>query len=112
MIRLIAFVRPHRLEAVKSAITALGVSGMTVGDCRGRGNSEERTAYLAGDPNIVALPIRSRLEVVAPADMQEALIAATSEAAFTGEPGDGKLFALPLADAYRIRTGERGDEAI
>lgn len=112
MIRFVAFLRPHRLEAAKTAIAALGVSGMTVGDSRGCGNSVERSRWLDGEEVVVALPIRSRLEVVAPADLVEALISATSEAVRTGEPGDGKIFIFPVHDALRIRTGERGEAAL
>ena|SRR5579872_3641745 len=112
MIRLVAYVRPHRLEAAKTAIAALGVSGMTVGDSRGRGNSVERSRWLEGEEVVVALPIRSRLEVIAPADLAEALVEATIEAVRTGEPGDGKIFLFPVEDAIRVRTGERGETAI
>lgn len=112
MIRFVAYLRPHRLEAAKTAIAGLGISGMTVGDARGCGNSEERSRWMDGEEVVVALPIRSRLEVVAPADLTEALIAATSEAVYSGESGDGKIFIFPVEDALRIRTGERGDAAL
>jgi len=112
MIRFVAYLRPHRLEAAKTAIAALGITGMTVADARGCGNSEERSRWLEGEEAVVALPIRSRLEVVAPAELAEALIAATSEAVRTGEAGDGKIFIFPVEDVLRIRTGERGEAAL
>ncbi len=112
MIRIVAYVRPHRLEAAKAAVAALGVSGMTVADSRGRGNSPERSRWLEGEEIVVALPIRSRLEVVASDDLLEPILEATIDAVQTGEPGDGKIFVFPVEDALRIRTGERGDSAI
>lgn len=112
MIRVICFIRPHRLEAVKSAIAALGVSGLTVCEVRGTGNSPEAPGFFAGDPNVIALPIRSRLEVVAHDELQEPILQAIMEQAQTGESGDGKVFVEKVLDAIRVRTEERGDSAI
>lgn len=112
MIRLITFLRPHRLESVKSAIAALGISGMSVSDVRGTGNSPEQTDWLGGDPGLIALPIRARIEVVAPDELQEPIIEAILSSAQTGESGDGKIFVERVADAIRIRTGERGEAAV
>lgn len=112
MIRVTCYIRPHRLEQVKSAIAALGISGMNVSDARGAGNSPERSPWLGGDEHVVALPIKSKVEVVATDDLEEALINAVSENARTGEPGDGKIFIERVADAIRVRTGERGDTAV
>lgn len=85
---------------------------MTVGDARGRGNSPEKSIYLQGSSEVGALPIRSRIEVVAPADLKDAIIQAVLDSGVTGEPGDGKLFVLSVQDAIRIRTGERGLSAV
>ena len=112
MHRVICFIRPHRLEPVKSAIAALGVTGLSVSDVRGTGNSPERADFLGGDEGLIALPIRARVEVVASEDMTEAIIEAILETAQTGEEGDGKIFVEPVLDAIRIRTEERGEAAI
>lgn len=112
MLRVLCYIRPHRLEAVKSAVAAIGVSGMTVSDVRGTGNSPETTDWLGGSDGLVALPIRSKLEVVIADEIMEEVLTAIQDAAQTGEPGDGKIFIEPVADAVRIRTQERGDEAI
>jgi len=112
MIRITCFIRPHRLEPVKSAIAALGVSGMSVSDVRGTGNSPERVDMLGADSALIALPIRSKLEVVATDDLQEPIVQAIVEAAHTGEAGDGKIFIERVADAIRIRTEERGEVAV
>lgn len=112
MTRVTCYLRPHRLEAVKSAIAALGVSGLSVSDVRGTGNSPERADIFGGDEGLIALPIRSKVQVVVADDMAEPIVNAIVESAYTGESGDGKIFVERVEDALRIRTGERGDTAI
>jgi nitrogen regulatory protein PII len=112
MVRVTALIRPHRLEAVKTALAALDIAGMTVDDVRGSGNGPESTIMLFGSEVSVALPIRAKVEVAAPEEAVEGLIECILEAAHTGEPGDGKIFLEPLTDALRIRTGQRGLEAL
>ena len=112
MIRVTCFVRPHRLEVVKSAITAVGVTGMNVADVRGTGNSPETSQWFGSEGPVVALPIQSRIEVVAREEQQEELIEAILRSARTGESGDGKIFVEPVADVLRVRTRERGDAAL
>lgn len=112
MVKITAFVRPHRLEDVKTAVSNLEISGLTVTDVRGCGNSPEEPATFAGQEMLIALPIRSKLEVVVPEALQEPVINAVIEAARTGEPGDGKVFVEPVLEAIRIRTDERGDSVV
>ena len=112
MIRITCYVRPHRVEQVKSAIAALGVSGLNVTDVRGTGSSPEEPSTFAGQIHLVPLPIRSKIEVVAPESMKELIIEAIIENARTGESGDGKIFVEEVLDAIRIRTEERGLQAI
>jgi nitrogen regulatory protein P-II 1 len=110
MKRVICFVRPHRLELVKSAIAALDVTGLTVADVRGTGNSPESSPWAAS--GAVPLPIRSRIEVVIQDEMLERVVEAIISSGRTGEPNDGKIFVEEVADAIRIRTGETGNEAV
>ena len=110
MIRIVAYIKPHRLEGAKTAVSALGVTGLTVADARGTGVSEEHTDLLSGA--VVALPIRSRLEVVVTDELRETVVKTLVEACRTGEPNDGKIFVERIEDALRIRTGERGDDAV
>lgn len=112
MTRVTCYIRPHQLEAVKSAIAALGVTGMSVSDVRGAGNSPETTDWFGGTEGLIALPIRTRVEVVAEEDMVDGLVQSIIENARTGEEGDGKIFVEPVCDALRIRTLERGDAAV
>jgi nitrogen regulatory protein P-II 1 len=112
MVRITCFVRPHKLEEVKSAIAHVGVGGMSVSDVRGRGNSPESAPILGGEGVVVALPMRSKVVVVVPTEQSEAIVQAIIAAARTGEPGDGKVFVEPVEDALRVRTGERGTLAL
>lgn len=112
MVRITCYIRPHRLEQVKTAIAALGVSGMTVSDVRGTGNSPERSSWFVGSESVVPLPIRAKIEAVVPDDLRDAVVEAIMDNARTEEPGDGKIIVEPVEDAIRVRTEERGDLAI
>jgi nitrogen regulatory protein P-II 1 len=112
VVRITCYIKPHKLEAVKSAIAATGISGMSVSDVRGKGNSAETTAWFGGDESLMALPIRSKLMVVAPDELQEEIVSAILESAQTGESGDGKIFIERVQDAVRVRTNERGEVAL
>lgn len=112
MTRVTCYIRPHKLESVKSAIAALGVTGMSVSDVRGAGNSPETTDWFGGTEGLIALPIRARVEVVANDAQIEEIVQSIIENARTGEEGDGKIFIEPIQDAIRIRTQERGDAAV
>jgi len=112
MVKVVAYIRPHRLEAVKSAVSILGISGLTVADARGRGNSEERSRWQQGDTQLSALPIRSRLEVIVQDDLLDSILEAIVENARSEEPGDGKIFVSEVEEAVRIRTGERGSKGL
>ena len=112
ILRVTAYVRPHRLEQVKTAVANLGVTGLTVTDVRGCGSSPELASSFRGQDVLVALPVRSKVEVIVEEALVEPLIAAISANARTGQPGDGKIFVEPIEDALRIRTGERGPGAV
>ncbi len=112
MTRVTCYIRPHQLEAIKSAIAALGVTGMSVTDVRGTGNSPETTDWFGGTDGLIALPIRTRVEVVATDDQVDQIVEAILENARTGEAGDGKIFRESVSDAIRIRTSERGQAAV
>lgn len=112
MKRIVAMIRPHRLDEVKTAIANLGVTGLTVNDVRGAGASPERPTLLGGAEILIALPIKAKITVVVPDELVEAVIEAIIDQARTGEPGDGKIFVEPVDDALRIRTGERGAEGL
>ena len=112
MVKITAYLRPHKLEQVKMAIAELPITGISVVDARGRGRSEEQPVYFGGAAIQAALPIKSKLTVVVPEDIAEAVIQKIVDNARTGEPGDGKVFTERIEDAVRIRTMERGNSAV
>lgn len=112
IVRIFASIRPHKLQEVKSALALLPISGLTVTDARGTGNNPEKLVNFLGQNMIVPLPIRTIVEVVVPDDLQEEIVEAIQSAAFTGEPGDGKIFIEPIQNAIRIRTLEQNLDAI
>jgi nitrogen regulatory protein P-II 1 len=112
MKRIEAFVRVNRLEAVKDALEAAGVRGLSCEGVRGYGRQMGRTDLYRGSTYAVNLLPKMRIEVVVRDEDVEAAIDAIIESARTGEVGDGKIFVTEVLDAIRVRTGERGDSAL
>lgn len=110
--RVTAYLRPHKTEEVKTAVTNIGISGLTVTDVRGRGSSVEQSSNLIGEEILVALPVRTKLEVVVEKSLVEPVIEAILASGRTGRPGDGKIFVQEILDVVRIRTEERGSDAV
>jgi nitrogen regulatory protein PII len=102
-----AVVRPNKVDEVKDALGALSLSGMTVTEVRGHGKQKGHTAIYRGKEYNVSLLPKMEIEVVVPDAIVDEAIAAIIEAARTGEIGDGRVFVIPVEQAYRIRTGER-----
>ena len=107
-----AIIKPFKLEDVKEALANVGVEGMTVAEVKGYGRQKGHTELYRGAEYVVDLLPKVKVEVVVPDAMQDKVIQALSEASRTGRIGDGKIFVLEVADAVRIRTGERGDGAL
>ena len=101
-----AIVRPDKVDEVKDALGRLGVSGMTVTEVRGHGKQKGHTAIYRGQEYAVSLLPKMEIETVVPDDLSESVVAAIIKAARTGEIGDGRVFVIPVARSYRIRTGE------
>jgi len=112
MKRITCYVRPHRVELVKSAIAASEVSGMTVSDVRGVGVSPVRESRYQGMTGVVPMPIWAKIEVVVPDERVDEIVASILQNARTGDPDDGKIFVEDVMDAYRVRTHERGESAV
>jgi nitrogen regulatory protein P-II 1 len=110
--RIEAIIRPSRLDAVKIALGEIGVTGMSVQDVRGSGRQQGHRESYRGAEYAIPLPIKVKLEIVARDEEVETIVETILRHARTGEPGDGKIFILPADDAVRIRTEERGEEAI
>ncbi len=112
MKRIECIIRPIRFEAVKEALSEIGVYGMTVTDVRGFGRQQGHTEKYRGSTYTINLLPKIKLEVVVPDERVEEVVATLLEAARTGEIGDGKIFIAEVLDAVRIRTGERGESAL
>lgn len=112
---IIAIIQPGRLEAVKAALTDVEVFRLTVMDCQGFGRQKGQTEMYRGRELSVNLLRKVQLQIAVNPDFVEPAIQAIINGGRTGksgEIGDGKIFVLPLEDCVRIRTGERGSEAI
>jgi nitrogen regulatory protein P-II 1 len=107
-----AIVRPFQLEALKEALSKLGHDGMTVSEVKGYGRQKGHSEHYRGAEYEVAFQQKVKIEVVVEDKMVEKVVAAVRDAAYTGRIGDGKIFILPVLEAVRIRTGERGDFAV
>jgi nitrogen regulatory protein P-II 1 len=107
-----AYVRPFKLDDVKSALMEIGVKGMSVSEVKGFGRQKGHTElYRGSEYNVDFLP-KSKLEVVVADELVESVVDAIARVAHTGQVGDGKIFILPVEDAIRIRTRESGDSAL
>jgi nitrogen regulatory protein P-II 1 len=102
-----AIVRPNKVDEVREALEKLNLGGLTVTDVRGHGRQKGHTAVYRGKEYEVTLLPKVEVEVVVGDDVVEEVIEAVVRAARTGEIGDGRVFVLPVEQAYNIRTGER-----
>ena len=112
---IIAIIQPHRLEAVKAALSEVEVFRLTVMDVQGFGRQKGHTQTFRGHELSVNLLRKVQLQIAVNEDFVEPTISAIIKGGRSGEAGeigDGKIFVLPLEDCIRIRTGERGSEAI
>ncbi len=107
-----AIIRSEKLDDVKKALEAAGFLGMTVYEVRGRGRQMGISWRVRGNEFRVDLLPKTKLEIVVRDEDVDKVVEAILEAAKTGEVGDGKIFVTDVERAYRIRTGEEGDEAV
>jgi nitrogen regulatory protein P-II 1 len=105
-------IRPIKIDDVKEALSAVGITGMTVSDVRGYGRQRGRTEKYRGNTYVVNLLPKVKIEFVVTDDRAEEAVEIVLEAARTGEIGDGKVFVSDVERAVRIRTGEHGDLAL
>ncbi len=107
-----AIFKPFKLDDVKESLNKLGVQGLTVTEVKGYGRQKGHTELYRGAEYVVDFIPKVKIEVVVSDDRLTSVIEAITASAKTGRIGDGKIFILPVEDAIRIRTGERGDEAL
>ena len=108
----IAYIKPHTLEAVKDALTGVGVTGMSTSEVRGFGRQSGHTEVYRGAEYKVDFVAKLRVDVMVDDPQVASGVAAIETAARTGEIGDGKIAVVPLDEVVRIRTGERGPDAL
>ncbi|WP_435334242.1 P-II family nitrogen regulator [Haloarchaeobius sp. TZWWS8] len=108
----VAIIRPDRLTEVKRALAAAGAPSLTVTDVSGRGSQPAKKSQWRGEEYVVDLHQKVKVECVVADVPAEDVVTAIAEAAHTGEKGDGKIFVLPVASAYQVRTGKEGVEAV
>jgi nitrogen regulatory protein P-II 2 len=108
----IAVIQPHRLDAVRAALSAIGVQGLTVSEVRGFGRQKGQTEIYRGAEYTMHYVPKVKLEIAVDDSISDAVVDTISEAARSGRIGDGKIFVLPLEGAMRVRTGEMGVDAL
>ncbi|MFH0810430.1 MAG: P-II family nitrogen regulator [Pseudomonadota bacterium] len=107
-----AIIKPFKLDAVKESLTELGIQGMTVSEVRGFGRQKGHREIYRGAEYIIDFVPKIKIELVVADDLVRHAVEGIANAARTGQIGDGKIFILPMEDALRIRTGERGETAL
>ncbi len=112
MKRVIAIVRPEKLEPLKEAMFAANVSGMTIAQVMGCGNQHGWSEYYRGTEVLLNMIPKVKFELIVADEDVDALVDLICETAATGEVGDGKIFISPVDEVVRIRTRERGEEAV
>jgi nitrogen regulatory protein P-II 1 len=107
-----AIVKPFKLDEIKDALTKVGIQGMTVGEVRGFGRQKGHTElYRGAEYSIDFLP-KVKIQILVPDEKAAQVVEAIVQGARTGKIGDGKIFVAPVEEVIRIRTGEKGPDAI
>ncbi|MCK5406918.1 MAG: P-II family nitrogen regulator [Candidatus Krumholzibacteria bacterium] len=107
-----AFIKPFKLDDVKSALMEIGIKGITVSEVKGFGRQKGHTELYRGSEYHVDFLPKSKLEIVVTDEQADPAVEVIRKVARTGQVGDGKIFILPVEDAIRIRTGESGDTVL
>lgn len=107
-----AIVKPFKLDDVKESLKEIGIQGLTVTEVKGFGRQKGHTELYRGAEYVIDFLPKIKLEIVVSDDMVSKVIDAIIDSAKTGKIGDGKIFVLSMEEVIRIRTGERGDDAL
>jgi len=107
-----AIIRHFKLDDIKTSLTEVGVEGMTITEVKGYGRQKGHTEMYRGNEYAIDFVPKVKIEVVVPADRANEVVEKIMSKAQTGQMGDGKIFITDLSDVVRIRTGERGNEAV
>lgn len=107
-----AIIKPFKLDEVKEALSSIGVQGLTVSEVKGFGRQKGHTELYRGAEYVVDFLPKVKLEIIVADEMTTQVVETIERAARTGRIGDGKIFVMPMEEVVRIRTGERGANAL
>ena len=107
-----AIIKPFKLDDVRAALSEIGISGMTVTEVKGFGRQRGHTELYRGAEYVVDFLPKIKVEIAVKDEMVDKVVQAIVQAANTGRIGDGKIFVMPVEETIRIRTGERGPDAV
>ena len=107
-----AIIKPFKIDALKEAFSSIGLQGMTISEVKGYGRQKGHTEVYRGAEYVVDFIPKVKVEIVAADEQVEQIIETILSAVKTGKIGDGKIFVLPVDEVVRVRTGEKGEEAI
>ena len=107
-----AIIKPFKMDEVREALEEAGIRGMMVTEIKGFGNQKGRSEEFVSEEYVIDYVVKLKVEIILEDRQVDAAIKAICDAAGTGRIGDGKIFIYDVADAIRIRTGERGDKAL
>ncbi len=107
-----AIIKPFKLDDVKEALNEIGVQGMTISEVKGYGRQKGHKEIYRGAEYVVDFIPKIKLEIVVPVEMADQVVDTIQKSANTGKLGDGKIFVVPVDQAIRVRTAERGTDAI
>jgi nitrogen regulatory protein P-II 1 len=113
MVKLECFIRPEKLEGVKQALNEFGINGMSISSVMGAGLQKGHTEVYRGTEISINLLPKIKLEIFTEGDGRaDEIVKIITKTAYTGAIGDGKIFVLPVSDAVRVRTGEKGEDSL
>ena len=107
-----AIIKPFKLDAVREALTELGIQGLTVSEAKGFGRQKGQTEIYRGAEYVIDFVHKVRLDLVVDDNRVDSVVEAIQQAAHSDKIGDGKIFVLEVVEAVRIRTGETGNDAL
>jgi len=107
-----SIIKPFKLDEVKDALNEMGIKGMTITEIKGFGRQKGHTELYRGAEYVVDFIPKIKIEVIVPDEIADKICSVIEKTAKTGKIGDGKIFIINIDDAIRIRTGQRGEEAI
>jgi nitrogen regulatory protein P-II 1 len=112
MVKIEAIIKPFKLDEVKDKLHDIGIQGITVSEVKGIGRQKGHTELYRGAEYVVDFLPKLKLEIVIPEKLCDEAVEAIAQTAHTGKIGDGKIFIIPVREALRIRTKERGEDAL